>query len=56
MTYDYMFKVRGIPRLINLEELKGVGKKQQLNKILVVDLKSQRNYKTNFITILRKFE
>ena len=55
---DIFFKIRGVNRLISFEELQRIPNEQKMKPIEVIDLKnqrSQRNYCTNYRTILRKF-
>jgi hypothetical protein len=52
---DIKFKVHGKDRLLNFNELMQLPDKGRLGKITVVDLKSQLNYQTGIVTIMRKF-
>jgi hypothetical protein len=52
---DIQFKVHGKNKLINYDELMRIPNKGRIGKVTVVDLKSQRNYKTGIVTIMRKF-
>jgi hypothetical protein len=52
---DIKFKVHGKNRLLNYDELMQLPNKGNLGRITVVDLKSQLNYRTGIVTIMRKF-
>lgn len=48
------FKIKGISRLLSLQELKNV-RGVENRCIRVVDLKTQKNWLTNYKTIISKF-
>ena len=48
------FKIKGIPKLLSLSELRTV-RGVENRCIRVVDLKTQRNWLTNYKTIISKF-
>jgi hypothetical protein len=52
---DIKFKVHGKNKLLNYVELMALPDKGRLGRITVVDLKSQQNYQTGIVTIMRKF-
>lgn len=55
MLIDIKFKVNGKQKLLDYRELMSLPDKGRLGKITVVDLKTQKNYKTGIVTIMRKF-
>lgn len=56
MADSIKFKLKGQSRLVTFDELLAMPIRQKCGRIRVVDLKSQRNYTTGFLTILRKFK
>jgi ATP-dependent RNA circularization protein (DNA/RNA ligase family) len=50
-----MFKVKGIERLVSYEELVRMKMKYNINKVRIVDLRSQKNWVTDLRTIIEKF-
>jgi len=52
---DIKFKIPGKKGLLTYNELMAFPNKCRVKTITVVDLKSQRNYKTGLVTIMRKF-
>ena len=56
MPPNFMFKVKGVGRLMSYEEVICLSKKAQMNHIRVIDLQTQRNWTTNLATIVGKFK
>lgn len=56
MVNDIKFKIRGIKKLLTFDELMKVPSKGKINRVQVIDLKTQQNYTTGMVTIMRKFK
>lgn len=56
MVNDIKFKIRGMKRLLTYDELMLLPSKGRINRVQVIDLKTQQNYTTGMVTIMRKFK
>jgi hypothetical protein len=56
MKNTIQFKIRGVDRLLTYEQLINCEKAKRLTRIRVIDLQTQRNWVTNFNTVVSKFK
>ena len=56
MRNTIQFKVHGVDRLLTYEQLINLEKSKHFSKVRVVDTQTQRNWNTNFKTVLVKFK
>lgn len=55
MSDNIKFKIRGVHYLLTYEQLIALEKNVSVNKVRVVDIQTQKNWETNFKTIVLKF-
>lgn len=55
MNNTIKFKIHGIDRLLTYEQLAALESRGPLPRVRVIDTRTQRNWETNFKTVLDKF-
>ena len=55
MNNNIQFKVRGVDRLLTYEQLIALESTRNVRTVRVIDIRTQRNWETNFKTVLDKF-
>ena len=56
MTNTIQFKVRGESRLLTYDQLLLLEHQRRINSVRVIDTRTQRNWTTNFKTVVEKFK
>jgi hypothetical protein len=56
MRNTIQFKVHGINRLLTYEQLVALEQSKRIGRVRVIDTQTQRNWSTNFKTVLVKFK
>jgi len=55
MNNVIQFKVRGVDRLLTYEQLVTLEAQRTIGRVRVIDTRTQKNWETNFKTVLDKF-
>ena len=50
------FKVRGVNRLLTYDQLLALEHSNRIGTVRVIDIQTQRNWSTNFKTVVAKFK
>ena len=56
MANDIQFKVHGVDKLLNYEQLVTLERQHRIGMVRVVDTRTQRNWTTNFKNVVVKFK
>lgn len=56
MNNAIQFKIHGVNRLLTYEQLLAIEKTKRIERVRVIDIQTQRNWTTNFKTVLVKFK
>ena len=56
MRDTIQFKVHGVSRLLTYEQLIALENQKHVGMVRVIDTRTQRNWSTNFKTVLVKFK
>jgi hypothetical protein len=55
MTNTIQFKVHGVSRLLTYDQLVALERQKHIGVVRVIDTRTQRNWNTNFKTVVVKF-
>jgi hypothetical protein len=55
MNNTIKFKIHGVGKLLTYEELIALDRRSRINKVRVIDIQTQKNWTTNFKTVMLKF-